>query len=266
MENNEMSKFEEQIAKMTIYYDRIKELRECQKDDGIMIRIFLREIMPMYARLRSDIEEDDVLVTSTKAKLLEIVDWESSRAEGRDNEIEKFEQQHKRVFEGEYSEELAPNAKLESLFAAISQYYNQIKSLRARQVDDGIMVRIYLNEILPMYNRLRKAIEDDPRFPDKFKVEMLSLVDSEIERAPLREAEIEEAERAVQKEYAEAYNAAMARYQGLSPLLKLKYAKQFNQLSDKHSGMTIDELNNLFVEPVKDPKKPEDEEGHGEHE
>lgn len=256
--------FEKQLSDIAEYYNRIVDLRESQKDDGIMIRIFLNEIIPMYTRLKSSISENTVLPENVKAKLLEIVQWEMDRAPGRNAKIEEYENTHKAVFTQGYDEDLAENRKLETPFYVMAESYNQIKSLRERQKDDGIMGRIYLDEIIPMYQALREKVSTATALTDGIKTELLSLIDEEIRQAPNREEEIIKAEREYAAAYTKAYNAALARYEALGPVLKLMYAEQLKRLKDDWAFKSIEEINSFFVK-TKKPEFPTAPGEDGEH-
>lgn len=238
--------FEKQLAAITDYYNEISSLRERQKDDGVMIRIFLDEIKPMYARILESINSDTVLPANVKSKLIELVQWELERAPGREAIIDEYEKTYKEVFTQGYDGELAENSKLEAPFAIMAEAYNKIRNLREGQKNAGVMGRIYLDEIIPMYQALREKVFNTATLTDGIKEEILALIDEEIRLAPIREDEIIEAERAYADEYTKAYNAALARYDALSPLLKLKYADQLKRLHTD-DFMSIKQINKLFL-------------------
>ncbi len=259
--------FEKQLSEITDCYNKIVDLRESQKDDGVMIRIFLREIMPMYERLKQNVETSEVLPASVKEKLLLIINWEMERAEGRDAVIERYENENKSIFQGEYEADLEENKKLERPFAIMAEFYNKIKDLRGRQKDDGIMGRMYLNEIIPIYERMKREVAANFELTEGIKSEFMALLEEEIRQAPIREDEIIQAERVYAEEYAKAYNAALARYEALSPLLKLKYANQFKRLKDEWDFKSIDEIKCFFVsdKDLKKKETPDSQGDDGEH-
>lgn len=248
--------FEIQLAAIADYYNEIVSLRERQKDDGIMIRIFLDEIKPMYGRLLANIRTNQELPENVKSKLIELVEWELERAPGREAKISEFEDAYKEVFAQSYEGDLAENRKLEAPFSIMADVYNKIRSVRERQKDDGIMGRLYLNELLPIYHSLRARVAASEVLTEGIKEELLALVDEEIRLAPIREDEIIQAERTYAEDYAKAYNAALARYASLSPLLKLKYADQLKRLKDEMEIKSIAEINSFF-EGEKDVAKSE---------
>lgn len=262
--------FEKQLSYIADYYNRIVDLRESQKDDGIMIRIFLDEIKPMYGRLIGDISANTVLPENVKTKLLELVRWELERAPGREKKISEYESTHKAVFTQGYEGDLAENHKLEAPFSIMAYAYNQIRSVRERQKDDGIMGRLFLDELLPIYQSVRVKVATSEVLTDGIKEELLALIDEEIRLAPIREEEIVKAEKAYAEEYAKAYNAALARYKALSPLLKCKYAEQLKRLQDDFAFKSIDEMNKFFIDPKDLAKKEvpdshDEEDGHDGH-
>lgn len=261
--------FEKQLSDITDYYNQIVNLRERQKDDGIMIRIFLDEIEGMYGRLYANISVNTVLPENVKTKLLELVQWELQRAQGREAVIEEYEAANQSIFSQGYNGELAENSKLEAPFSIMADVYNTIRSVRKRQKDDGIMGRLYLNELLPTYHSIRAKVFASSLLTDGIKEQLLALIDEEIKQAPIREEEIIKAERAIAEEYTAAYNAALARYEALSSLLKLKYADQLKRLKDDSSFKTIDEINKFFIPEKRKPlfkkEKPDAPGDDGEH-
>ena len=262
--------FEVQLEAIADCYNEIVSLRERQKDDGIMIRIFLDEIKPLYGRILHSVRTNPDLPENVKNKLIELIEWELERAPGREEKISEYEDTNKNVFSEDYTGDLAENHKLEAPFAIMAEVYNKIRSVRERQKDDGIMGRLYLNELLPIYQSLRAKVTMSKVLTEGIKEELLGLIAEEERLAPIREDEIIAAERAYAEEYSKAYNAALARYAALSPLLKLKYRKQLDRLKDEWDFKSIDEINKFFV-PERDikelekPEKPESPGDDGEH-
>ena len=248
--------FEVRLAAIAACYNEIVSLRERQKDDGIMIRISLDEIKPMYGRLLHSVRTNADLPENVKNKLIELIEWKLERAPGREEKISEYEDTNKNVFSEDYTGDLAENYKLESPFAIMAEVYNKIRSVRERQKDDGIMGRLYLNELLPIYQSLRAKVTKSKVLTEGIKEELLGLIAEEERLAPVREVEIRESERTYAEDYAKAYNAALARYARLSPLLKLKYADQLKRLQDEMEIISIDEINRFF-EGEKDVVKSE---------
>lgn len=270
MENN--INFEKQLAAIAGYYNRIKNLRERQKDDGIMIRIFLKEIIPMYYILRKRVEDDTILPENIKLKLLSIIDSEIKKAPLREAEIERFENENLATYTQKYEGDMAENKKSERPFAIMTEYYNKIISLRERQKDDGIMGRMYLAEIIPIYESMKKRLQADEGLTEGIKAEILAFIEKEMREAPRREEEIIQSEREYADEYAKAYNAALARYNALSPLLRFKYADQFKRLKDDFTFKSIKDLKSFFMDGKAKPTETkgvvshdDDDDGHDEH-
>lgn len=279
MENS--VKFEVQFASIAEYYNRIVELRRRQKDDGIMIRIFLDEIIPMYQRLMQTIEENMALPSNVKERLLEIVKWEMDRAAARDAKIKSYEDEYKAVFDLEYEGDLAESKKLEAPFAIIADYYNEVEYIR-----NGHKTEFGAKTASSKYKALKEKVAKDSILTAAIKEEILNFLDEEIRQIPIREEELkhsadeeqarriavreEEFEldaRGYAEEYAKAYNAALDRYQALSPLLKQKFVGQLRVLTQDKGFASIKEINKLFVteEPTKKPEKPESPGDDGEH-